>query len=114
MSATSVPATRPSRVLLAGFALVALHLGYRAYGFANSWFTIDDFNFISIMRENRPLLDRVFTNYFGHRMPGAFYLSGLNDQLAPWQWWLPASELFVMQAVVSIGLLLLLFQHMGG
>ncbi|MEI2819151.1 MAG: hypothetical protein V9E81_02635 [Marmoricola sp.] len=114
MSATSVPATRPSRVLLAGFALVALHLGYRAYGFANSWFTIDDFNFISIMRENRPLLDRVFTNYFGHRMPGAFYLSGLNDQLAPWQWWLPASELFVMQALVSIGLLLLLFQHMGG
>ncbi len=102
-----------TKVLLSGLVLILAQAVYRAWAIFGGWFHIDDFNFISITTNNPSLSRAVMTNYWGHRMPGAFFMSWVNDHLARWQWWLPASELLILQLVASVGLLALLGRHMG-
>ncbi|HEX2892739.1 MAG TPA: hypothetical protein VHO29_01900 [Marmoricola sp.] len=104
---------RTSEVIRASIALIIVQLGFRAWATYRGWFHIDDFNFVSNMREHGPSLSAAFDSYFGHVMPGAMYLSWFNDVLAPWQWWLPATELVVAQAAADVGLLLLLVRLFG-
>jgi len=92
----------------AGLVLIVLQLGYRAWSLYGAWFHIDDFNFVSRMTNQGLSLGTASQSYFGHVMPAGMYLSWLNDQIAPWNWNLPATELLLMQALADVGLLALL------
>lgn len=99
-------------VMVTGATMVALQLGLRAWALSGSWFQFDDFAFLSRVL-NQPLSHVLLDPYAGHVMPGGFLLSWANAQLDPLAWWLPASELLIMQAAASVGFLLLLRSAFG-
>ncbi len=98
-------------IIGAGLALILTQTLYRVWGVFGGWFHIDDFNFISITTNTHPLSKAVMTNYWGHRMPGAFFLSWFNDDAARWNWALPAAELVLLQLLASLGLFAVLIKH---
>ncbi|KQW53269.1 hypothetical protein ASC77_02975 [Nocardioides sp. Root1257] len=105
--------SRETWVLGAALAMIVVQLGYRAWAIYGGYLHIDDFNFISRMETEglSPLV--ALDSYFGHVMPSAMYLSWFNQSVAPWSWALPATELLVLQAASSLGLLHLLRTMFG-
>lgn len=100
--------TRERQVLTAAFVLIAVHAGLRAWATYGGWFHIDDFNFISRMFHEGPSPAVAARSYYGHVMPAAMYLSWLNQSIAPWNFWLPATEMVALQVLCDLGLLYLL------
>ncbi|GAA1145090.1 hypothetical protein [Nocardioides aquiterrae] len=100
--------SRERRVLVAALALIAVHAAYRAWATYGGWFHIDDFNFISRMFHEGLSPAVAARSYYGHVMPAAMYLSWLNQALAPWNFWVPATELVALQVLCDLGLLYLL------
>lgn len=101
-------AARERRVLVAALALIAAHLAYRAWATYGGWFHIDDFNFISRMFHDGLSPAVAARSYYGHVMPAAMYLSWINQAVAPWHFWLPATELVALQLLCDLGMLYLL------
>ncbi|QIG42647.1 hypothetical protein G5V58_07525 [Nocardioides anomalus] len=99
---------RTDRVLQVALGMVAVQLVVRGYAAYGGWFVLDDFNFIA--RTGHFGLDPSVAarSYNGHVMPGGMYLSWFNQHVAPWQWWLPATELLLMQLVADLAMLRLL------
>jgi hypothetical protein len=102
---------RSSRVLQAAVGLVVVQLAFRAWATLSSWYTFDDFLFISRM-SNDGLL-RSVEPYAGHVMPGGMFLSWLADQIAPYDFRVTAAMLLLMQLLASVGLLVLLVRLFG-
>ncbi|WP_395658785.1 hypothetical protein [Nocardioides sp.] len=101
-------AGRERRVLVAALVLIALQLVVRAWATYGGWFHVDDFNFISRMVHDGLSPAVASRSYFGHVMPAAMYLTWVNQQVAPWSFALPATELVALQALCDLGLLYLL------
>ena len=105
--------TRERKVLVAAFVLIGLHAAYRAWATYGGWFHIDDFNFISRMFHEGLSPAVAARSYYGHVMPAAMYLSWLNQALAPWNFWVPATEMVALQVLCDLGLLYLLRAMFG-
>jgi hypothetical protein len=104
---------RGDRVLQVSLALIGAQLALRAWATYGGWFVLDDFNFIARMGHDGLDPYSASRSYLGHVMPGAMYLSWFNHVVAPWQWWLPATELLVMQAGADLAMLRLLMALSG-
>jgi hypothetical protein len=99
-------------VLWAALTLVAAQLGFRAYGVLNGWYRFDDFTFVSrLLSGEMPQV--LWQEYGGHLMPGGLALTWMNHRIAPMEWLLPATELIAMQALASVGLVVLLVSSFG-
>ena len=107
---TSRPSS--SRVVLTACGLVLAQLAFRAWAVLGSWFQFDDFSFVSRVLNNP--VPRVFVEpYAGHLMPSGMALSWVNHQLGAYEWAWPATELLVMQALASVGCVVLLLSAFG-
>ncbi|WP_155991908.1 hypothetical protein [Nocardioides sp. URHA0032] len=104
---------RERQVLVAALTLIAAHVALRAWATYGGWFHIDDFNFISRMFHDGLSPSVAARSYYGHVMPAAMYLSWLNQAVAPWHFWLPATEMVALQVLCDLGLLYLLRTMFG-
>jgi hypothetical protein len=104
---------RERQVLIAALTLIAAHVALRAWATYGGWFHIDDFNFISRMFHDGLSPSVAARSYYGHVMPAAMYLSWLNQAVAPWHFWLPATEMVALQVLCDLGLLYLLRAMFG-
>ncbi len=102
---------RASRVLQAAVGLIVAQLAFRAWATLSSWYTFDDFLFISRMSNDG--LQRSFEPYAGHVMPGGMLLSWAADEVAPYDFRVTAAMLLLMQLLASVGLLVLLVRLFG-
>lgn len=100
------------RVIAAALLLILGQLGFRAWAVYGGWFQFDDFSFMSRLM-NEPLREAIFRDYAGHLMPAGMLLTWANMLAGPLDWWLPASELLLMQAVASAGCLVFLVSAFG-
>ena len=105
------PTLRSSRVLQAAVGMVLVQLAFRAWATFSSWYTFDDFLFISRMSNDG--LHRSIEPYAGHVMPGGMLLSWLADDVAPYDFRLTAAMLLLMQLLADVGLVVLLVRLFG-
>lgn len=103
---------RPDRVVAVALALVAAQIGFRSWAVLGSWFQFDDFSFVSRVLNN-PVPAIFFEQYAGHLMPSGMGLTWLNHQLGVFDWTYPAVELIAMQALASLGCVVLLVSAFG-
>src|SRR5215213_7550446 len=109
------PGRRPhlDRVLQAALAMVVVQLAFRAWVMYSSWFTGDDFMFISRMINGGTPLQDAVQPHGGHVMPGGLYLSWLSNRITPYDYTINASMLLLLQALASVGLVVLLVRMFG-
>jgi hypothetical protein len=93
--------------------MVMLQLLFRAWVMYGSWFTGDDFMFISRMVNGGTAPLDAIDPHGGHVMPAGLYLSWLSNEITPYDYALNATMLLVMQAVASLGLVVLLVRMFG-
>jgi hypothetical protein len=104
---------RSNRVIQAALGMVAAQLVLRAWVMYGSWFTGDDFMFISRMvNGGTPPLEAI-EPHGGHVMPAGLYLSWLSNEITPYDYNINATMLLIMQAVASLGLVFLLVRMFG-
>ena len=104
---------RSSRVLQAGLGLVLVQVLYRAWATYTSWYTFDDFTFMSKLANDGTGPIEATEAYAGHVMPAGMYLSWLADQVAPYDFRVNATVLVLMQLLANIGLLVMLVRLFG-
>lgn len=102
-----------SRVLLAGVAMVAAQVAYRAWALAGSWFYFDDIAFMSRAMDQPFGVAYLTESYGGHLMPGGFALAWVLTEWAAYDWWPWALTLLAMTAVAGLGMLRLLVSMFG-
>ncbi|MDX6372033.1 MAG: hypothetical protein QOD98_1021, partial [Nocardioidaceae bacterium] len=102
-----------NRVALATTALVAAHLAFRAWASYSSWFTTDDFSFISRMSNQGTSLETALEPHGGHVMPAGMYLSWLSDTITPYDWRINASVLLLLQLLGDVGMVVCLVRLFG-
>jgi hypothetical protein len=99
------------RVLQVAGAMVLAQLAFRAWATYSSWYTYDDFLFISRMSNDG--LQRIGEPYAGHVMPGGFVLSWLADELAPFDFRVTGTMLLLFQLLADVGLVVMLVRLFG-
>ena len=105
--------TADRRVVAVGLVLIAVWLGYRAWGLAGSWFYFDDLAFMS-RAMNQPFdAGYLFESYGGHLMPGGFVAAWLLTRWAVYDWTPWVISLLLLQAVAAVGMLRLLRSLFG-
>jgi hypothetical protein len=109
--ADRAPSLRRSGVVRAAVVMVLAQLAFRAWATYSSWYTYDDFLFISRMSNEG--LRRIGEPYAGHVMPGGFALSWLADQIAPFDFRVTATMLLVFQVLADVGLVVMLVRLFG-
>ena len=102
-----------NRVLQVAVGMVLAQLAFRAWVVYSSWFTGDDYMFISRMINGGTAVDRVVQPHGGHVMPAGLYLSWLSNVIGPYDYTINATMLLVMQAVANVGLVFLLVRLFG-
>ena len=112
-SATTRPAFDARRVLAVATALVLAQLGFRAWAMYSSWFTGDDFMFVSRMVNGGLAPQDVIQPHGGHVMPGGLYLSWLSNRIAPYDYTINATMLLALQLLADVGLVVLLVRMFG-
>lgn len=112
-TASSSTSLRSSRVLQAAVALILVQLGYRAWATFTSWYTFDDYTFMSKLANEGTSPDVALEPYAGHVMPAGMYLSWLADHVAPFDFRVNAAMLVLMQLIASVGLLVMLVRLFG-
>lgn len=104
---------RTERVLQVAVAMIVAQLAYRSWATSLSWFTMDDFAFMSRTMNEGVGLSVLFEPYAGHVMPAPMFLSWLGTVIAPYNFLPTAIVILVMQALANIGLLTLLVRWFG-
>src|SRR3954447_4486228 len=104
---------RDSRLLQVAVVLVVVQLGYRAWATYTSWYTFDDFTFMSKLANEGTSPDVAGQAYAGHVMPAGMYLSWVADHVAPYDFRINATMLVLMQLLASAGALVMLVQLFG-
>ena len=94
--------TRKTWLLLVG-GIVAIQALGRAWVLSGRTFYWDDFIIVGSAAD----ADWWTTDYFlqphdGHLAPLAFMLQAVANQIAPWQWWLPAVLMLLGQLAVTV------------
>jgi hypothetical protein len=102
-----------NRVAQAIVALIGLHLAFRIWVTAISWFAGDDFTFMSRMWSEGPSLHTAFTPHGGHLMPAGMYLTWLTSEFSPYGWAWPAAIMIVLQLLADVGIVVLLVRMFG-
>jgi hypothetical protein len=110
---SSRPALRSSRVVQAAVGMVLVQLGFRAWATYSSWFTLDDYNFMSRMANDGAGLDVAMQPYAGHIMPAGMYLSWFANEVAPFDYRLTATMLLLLQLLADVGLVVMLVRLFG-
>jgi hypothetical protein len=102
-----------SRAGRAAIALIVLHLAFRTWITAISWYAGDDFAFMSRMW-NQGLSPAVAGEpYAGHLMPGGMYLTWLAGAISPYDFTVAGGVLLAMQVLADVGALVLLVRMFG-
>lgn len=101
------------RVIAIAAVMIAAQLGFRAWAVYGGYFQLDDIIFVSLLGSQPLDRELVATSYDGHLMPLAMLLSWLNMQADPLNWIFPATELLIMQAIASVGMLVFLASAFG-
>lgn len=101
------------KVIAAAVLMILAQLGFRAWAVYGGWFQLDDFTFMSRLASRSPDFAMFAEGHAGHLMPLGFLLSWINLQLDPLGWVYPATELLVMQAIASAGMLVFLVSAFG-
>jgi hypothetical protein len=104
---------RTHRVLQVAVAMIVVQLAYRSWATSRSWFTMDDFAFMSRTMNDGIGLSVLFEPYAGHVMPAPMLLSWLGTVIAPYDFLPTAIVILTMQALANIGLLTLLVRWFG-
>ena len=114
--ATEAPEPRITRKtwLLLVAVIVAVQAAGRAWVLSGRTFYWDDFIIVGSAAD----ADWWTPDYFlqahdGHLAPLAFILQAVANQLAPWQWWLPAALMLLGQAAVTVAVARAL-RHIAG
>lgn len=104
-------ARRP--VLLTAAVLIAAFLAFRGWLLTHAWFQYDDFLWIQDAIDTDLTPGYLMEAHVGHLMPAGFLLTWVNAQLGPLDFFYPAVELWLFQAVAAVGGYRLL-RHMFG
>jgi hypothetical protein len=105
--------TRPPGVVVVGLVLVLAQVALRGWAVWGSWFQFDDFVFISRLLGQPWSWSLVGQGYGGHLMPGGFTLTWWFAREDPLGFHPYAATLIVLQALASLGLLVLLLSLFG-
>jgi hypothetical protein len=104
---------RAERVLQIAVAMIVAQLAYRTWATSLSWYTLDDFAFMSRTLNDGIAPSVLFEPYAGHVMPAAMFLSWLSSMIAPYNFVPTAVIILAMQAIANVGLLMLLVRWFG-
>lgn len=104
---------RHDRVVWAAVAMIVAQLAFRAWALSGAWFAYDDFSFISRMQNQGLGLSVAGRSYAGHIMPAAMYLTWLANEVASFDFRVPAFLLLGMQLLADVGLVVLLLRLFG-
>lgn len=104
---------RTQRVAQVAVAMIVLQLAFRAWTTSQSWFTMDDFAFLSRTMNDGISMSVLFEAYAGHVMPAAMLLSWLSTVIAPYNFVTIIVMMVVLQLVANVGLLVLLVRWFG-
>lgn len=104
---------RTDRVAQSVAALVVVHLAYRTWITAISWYSGDDFAFMSRMWNDGLSLRVAAEPYGGHLMPGGMYLTWLAGEIRPYDFTVAGVILVAMQVLADIGAVVLLVRMFG-
>jgi hypothetical protein len=101
------------RVAQAVVVLVVVHLAFRTWITATSWWAGDDFAFMSRGWTEGFSPSVAFTPYGGHLMPGGMYLTWLASAIAPYDFTFPGVLLIALQLLADLGAVVLLVRMFG-
>ncbi|PDP84806.1 hypothetical protein CQJ94_23705 [Glycomyces fuscus] len=101
------------RLVLVGLLVVLGAVGLRAYVLGESYFVEDDYLFFAGAHASDLGPDYLLTLHKGHLMPGALFLVYLQTALWPYEWWVSAGTMLVLQAAALVGFLRLLWELFG-
>ncbi|MBB3089306.1 hypothetical protein [Nocardioides albus] len=104
---------RPRLVLITALAMIAAQLGFRAWAVFGSWFSFDDFVFMSQVQTDGIGADSLLNSYGGHLMPAGLFLTWLNHEVAGLDFDLTAVELVSGIALADLGALAFLVSAFG-
>lgn len=104
---------RGNLVLLAALGMIAAQLAFRGWAVGGSWFQFDDVVFISRLYDQPWSWDLVGHGYAGHLMPAGLSLTWLFVRESPLGFAPYAVTLVLLQALASVGFLLLLRSLFG-
>lgn len=93
---------RGERVVLAALAMIVVHLAFRIWAVAGSWFYSDDFIFLGTTALGGDTAAWLVTPHNIHFMPFALWLTTWVGHLAAFSWWAAATQIIVMQALAAI------------
>ena len=108
-----VEALRTSWVAQVAVGMIVLQVAFRAWTTSRSWFTMDDFAFLSRTMNDGISPSVLFDAYAGHVMPAGMFLSWLSTVIAPYNFTTIVVMLVVLQVVANAGLLVLLVRWFG-
>ncbi|MGY2129241.1 hypothetical protein [Blastococcus sp. SYSU DS0617] len=101
-------------VLWVAALLIVSQLGLRGWLVAQRHYYADDLSLLDLA-DRYPLWSPSFLLYdfIGHLMPGALFVGGVVERVAPLEWWPAATSLIVLQALASVALLRMLWVLLG-
>jgi hypothetical protein len=94
--------------LVVACALIVAQLGVRWALLADSYFRLDDFEFVARAAEQRPGWGYLMRSHGGQLMPGGFALAWVLTRLSAYDWGITAGVTLLMQAAASLAVLRML------
>lgn len=108
-----MPSRVPDRVLVAGLALIIVQLALRGWFAFATWFQFDDLVFLTRVNDAPLSRDLLFEGYGGHFMPSGFLLTWVFGHDGSLSYTPYATTLLILQALASLGVLMLLRSLFG-
>ena len=102
-----------SKILFSALFMVAIHLGFRAWGTIQSWFFADDLMFLGIGNTGKATIDWVFNTHNVHIMPVGLGLSIPASWFEGYPWWFAATQILVMATLTALSFLWMLVTLFG-
>lgn len=99
---TRRPLARNEKVVLAAVAMIVVHVAFRAWATAGSWFYSDDFIFLGTAARGGDTGSWLLTPHNIHFMPFSLWLTTWVGHLAAFGWWAAAAQIIVMQTLAAV------------
>ncbi|WP_017598255.1 hypothetical protein, partial [Nocardiopsis lucentensis] len=101
------------RLVLAAAAIIAVSVALRIHVLDASYFVEDDFLFFAAADTTDLTPEYLFGLHKGHFMPGALFLVYLQTAFWPFDWWVSAGVMLVLQTLSVVVFLRLLWELFG-
>ncbi|MEV2276239.1 hypothetical protein AB0I72_11675 [Nocardiopsis sp. NPDC049922] len=101
------------RVVLAAAAVIAVAAALRVLVLDASYFVEDDYLFFAAAHASDLTPEYLFELHKGHFMPGAMFLVYLQTAFWPFDWWISAGVMLVLQTLSLVVFLRLLWELFG-